>query len=175
MNTADQHGHHPSTFSADQLLQQCLVRRTRHSGPGGQHRNKVETAIEIVHEPTGIVSFAAERRSQDANRQTAIFRLRVLLAIRFRNVSSSDVQPSALWVSRCRSQKIQCNDRHPDFPAMLAEAMNAIHAKDYDVSKAAGALGCTMSQLVRFVGGTPEAFEVVNSQRELRQLHRLKL
>jgi hypothetical protein len=173
MNSEDQQRHHPATLTTEKLLQQCLVRRTRHSGPGGQHRNKVETAIEIVHQPTGIISFAAERRSQDANRQTAIFRLRVLLAVRIRNVDSSDVQPSLMWKSRCRDQKIQCNDRHPDFPAMLAEALDAVHAKDYDVSKAAGALGCTMSQLVRFIGGTPEALEVVNSQRELRQLHRL--
>ena len=63
---------HPVKLTVDALLQQCDIRRTRHSGPGGQHRNKVETAIEITHRPTGIISFAAERRSQEQNRQVAI-------------------------------------------------------------------------------------------------------
>ena len=72
---------HPSRLPEPALMENCLVRRTRHTGPGGQHRNKVETAIEIVHQPTGIVAFAGERRSQEANRQVAVFRLRVLLAL----------------------------------------------------------------------------------------------
>ena len=39
---------HPVRVSDDALLQNCVIRRFRHSGPGGQHRNKVETAIELI-------------------------------------------------------------------------------------------------------------------------------
>lgn len=164
---------HPATIPADQLLQECLQRRTRHSGPGGQHRNKVETAVELVHQPTGITAFAAERRSQEANRQQALFRLRLLLALHLRTVDSPDVQPSPLWQTRCRNQRIACNDRHDDFPAMLAEALNAVDAKDYDVRRAAAALGCSFSQLTRFIARIPEALDLVNSHRADRGLHRL--
>lgn len=150
------------------------MRRTRHSGPGGQHRNKVETAIEIVHEPTGVTSFAAERRSQEANRQVAVFRLRLLLAIRIRCVASSDVQPTELWNSRCRNQRISCSEQHADFPAMIAEALDAIDAKEFDVRKAAAALGCSASQLVRFLAKAPEALAAVNTVRAERGLHRLQ-
>lgn len=166
---------HPALLSTEKLLESCLVRRTRHTGPGGQHRNKVETAVEIVHQPTGIVAFGAERRSQEANRQVAVFRLRTLLAIRFRSVDSAEVHPSPLWTSRCRDQWIACNERHQDFPSMLAEALDAIHAKDYDVSRAAGALGCSSSQLTRFIGKSPEALEMVNAEREKRSLRRLMI
>ncbi len=58
---------------------------------------------------------------------------------------------------------------------MLAEALDAIHAKDYDVSRAAGALGCSSSQLIRFIGKSPEALEMVNSEREKRSLRRLMM
>jgi hypothetical protein len=164
---------HPAAIPIHQLLEQCIERRSRASGPGGQHRNKVETAVELVHQPTGLTALANERRSQEANRQEAIFRLRLLLALRIRTVASSEVDPSPLWRSRCRNQRISCNDRHPDYPALLAEALNAVDAKEYDLRRAAAALGCSSSQLTRFIARTPDALELVNTSRAARGLHRM--
>ena len=65
----------------EQLIAQCRVETLRGSGPGGQHRNKVETAVIITHEPSGLRAEASERRSQEKNRAEAVRRLRVKLAI----------------------------------------------------------------------------------------------
>ncbi|OHB28754.1 MAG: hypothetical protein A2X84_06460 [Desulfuromonadaceae bacterium GWC2_58_13] len=55
------------------------------SGPGGQKKNKTESAVRIHHLPTGMIVTATESRSQSVNKRIALARLRErLLALRRR-------------------------------------------------------------------------------------------
>ena len=57
------------------LLEECEVTPYRSSGPGGQRKNKKETAVRVVHRPTGISRVGTESRSQSANKLLALSRV----------------------------------------------------------------------------------------------------
>ncbi len=68
------------SLPGDALLAECEETFFVASGPGGQHRNKTESGVRLVHGPTGVTVTATERRSQAQNRSAALARLRERLA-----------------------------------------------------------------------------------------------
>jgi ribosome-associated protein len=60
----------------DILKKQVIVETYRSRGPGGQRKNKVETAVRLTHLPSGVTVVATESRSQSENRKLAFERLR---------------------------------------------------------------------------------------------------
>ena len=165
---------HPATIPIDQLENGCSFHRTRRSGPGGQHRNKVESAIVVTHVASGIKAEANERRSQHENRREAIKRLRVRLAIELRTPVNKNDGPSEKWKSRVTSGKIVVSQEHEDFAAMLAEALNMVEDQQFDVAKSAELLGVSTSQLVKLFKNQPEAMSWLNSNRLQKNLTILK-
>jgi hypothetical protein len=165
---------HPAAMETDALLSECELTRGRADGPGGQHRHKVQTLVELRHRPTGVLAQAGERRSAEENKRVAVRRLRLELAVRHRvGVPAGDVR-SAMWRERTRGGKVACNERHADYPAMLAEAMDVLAACGWEPSTAATRLSVTATQLVKLVGKHAPALAEVNRQRAGRGLHALK-
>lgn len=166
---------HPAALDVNALLKECSCTRARRGGPGGQHRNKVETAFLIEHLPTGVAAEANERRSQEENRKVAIHRLRVRLAAVVRYKPSLNAEPSVLWRKRRAGAKIEVSDAHDDYPAILAEALDCIASADYQIATAAQALGVTTSSLVRLIAKSTEAITVVNQERTSRNMPKLHI
>jgi hypothetical protein len=182
-------GVHPAALDDAALLAQCDRSQNRSSGPGGQHRNKVESQVILRHRPTGVVAQAAERRSSHENARVALRRLRLLLAVEVRVAAPAGEVGSALWRSRVTrggkakeeeiapgirvrgaapGGRIACNPEHHDYAALLAEALDVIADAGWDVKRAALRLGVSASQLVKLVKDHPPAFVRLNAERAAR-------
>ncbi len=164
---------HPAAFDDDRLLAESDMKFLRRSGPGGQNRNKVETAVVLHHRPTGTTAEANERRSQAENRREALRRLRFLLALNHRLPVDPLAPPSDLWRSRLKGGRIALNPEHEDVPAILAEALDVLEGRGSDVKAAADVLGCSASQLVKLLKVEPRALAGVNRARAGRGLRPL--
>ncbi|MFO0919855.1 MAG: peptide chain release factor-like protein [Planctomycetaceae bacterium] len=161
---------HPASLEIEELLKDCTVRTARRRGPGGQHRNKTESAVVILHEPTGVEAQAAERRSQPENRHVAVKRLRINLALEVRSAAGGESAPSDLWRSRVRDGKIVCSVEHTDFASLLAEALDVLAFRGGNLHSSAEQLQCSPSQLAKFLYHEPRAFRRFNELRRQRGL-----
>lgn len=162
---------HPCHLSEELLLRQCEVRSDRRSGPGGQHRNKVETAIIIRHLPSGISAEASERRSQADNRRSALQRLRLSLAVGLR--CQPPQEPAAVWRGRVANGRIAIAADHRDFPSLLADVLDHLCTSEHSLPATAQYFGVTASQLIKLLKKHAPALTEVNAQRQRQGLHRL--
>ncbi len=81
MDPGGQPDHEPVDIpeSDEALLAQCDVHTFRAGGPGGQHQNMTDSAVRLVHRPTGVTVTSRAQRSQYLNKLDALRRLRLKL------------------------------------------------------------------------------------------------
>jgi len=69
---------------------------------------------------------------------------------------------------------VSVNTDHDDFPSLLAESLDVLAHHGMDVKSAAAALGCTSSQLTKFLKSEPRALAQINQTRRGAGLHPLQ-
>ena len=133
------------------LLADCDVQTMRASGPGGQKRNKTDSAVRIVHRPTGLVAIASESRSQHENRARALRRLRKLLALRVRRPLEPGEAPAGVVACIGRDGRLTVGQRDRRYLGAAAAVLDVLQAEGGSVSGAAERFGLTTGNLSGFL------------------------
>ncbi len=150
------------------LLSQSEVDTFRARGPGGQKRNKTDSAVRLRHRPTRLVALAVESRSQHENRARALKRLRQSIALQVRMpVDVERYEPGAV-VAECLTvrSRLQVGVRDHRYNRVVAEVLDLLDACGARVSTAAGKLGISTANLVSFFRRDLKLMARVNRMRE---------
>lgn len=148
-----------------ELLRGCKEERYRASGPGGQRRNKVETAIRLRHALSGVSAHAEDSRSPEGNRRRALARLRERIAFEVR--APFGATPPEFAAQRGPRGALRVNTKNPNFPLIAATALDALAEAGGSYAVAAKALEVTTSQLLKFLQSDRELWRAVSEGRSV--------
>jgi hypothetical protein len=146
------------------LLAECDVDTYRASGPGGQKRNKTESAVRLRHRPSGLSVIAEESRSQAENRTRALRRLRTALALRIRRPAEEGV-PEAVRACIGRDGRLDVGRRDARYLPAAAATLDVLASLEGSISAAAQRLGVTTGNLSSFITADDELMTEANRIR----------
>jgi hypothetical protein len=147
------------------ILDQCEVDTLRASGPGGQKRNKTESAVRIRHQPSGIIVIANESRSQHDNRAVALQRLRKALALKLREPFNTQDVPAAISAGIDKKGRLKIGQKDARYIPAVAAALDVLAMHGGRISDAAKQLGISTANLSGFLTEDEDVFVEANVVR----------
>lgn len=164
--------------SDDALIAECDVDRYRASGPGGQHRNKTESAIRLRHRATGVSAISEDSRSQLDNKAFAVRRLRSAIALEVREpVSLENYVPSPRLAAFAAAGTAPLGAKTRltgSYWAAYAELLDLLVAGDLEIGTTARRLGITTGALSKLLLHDDQIARTVNDLRRARQMRPLR-
>ena len=147
-----------------QLLRHCRQDVMRGSGPGGQKRNRTESAVRLTVQGTQIQVVCDKTRSQAKNRELALRELRLRLALdcRFptRDAETEWTEPPPV--------------KRPEFSLWVARVLDVFAGHGWQAGETARALKTSTNHFSRGVLSDDRVLRAVNRERERLGLRALK-
>lgn len=143
-----------------ELLARCRLERFRSSGPGGQHANRTESAVRLVHLACGLTVQRQDHREQDRNRRAALRDLRLALVCRERGRSDP------AWLAPYRKAgRCILGPAAQDYHLVAACCLDALATAQGRLAGAAETLDLSTSQLARLLRAEPRVQACANALR----------
>jgi len=160
--------------SDDALIRESEVDRYRASGPGGQHRNKTESAVRLRHKLSGVSAIGEDSRSQAENKLHAVRRLRAAIALEVRE-PVAEPSPRLLAMVAAGTAPLGAKTRLTgEFWAAIAELLDRLVANNLEIATTAQQLGMTTGALSKLLLHDEQVGRTVNDLRRARNMRPLR-
>jgi hypothetical protein len=162
----------------EQLIAQCEVDRYRASGPGGQHRNKTDSAVRLRHKQLAVTAIGEDSRSQSENKHHAVRRLRSAIALEVREpVAIETFTPSARLAALVAGGTAPLGAKTKqtgEYWAGMAELLDLLVAGALEIGTTAQRLGVTTGAMSKLLLHDEQVARVVNDLRRSKQMRPLR-
>jgi hypothetical protein len=162
----------------DALLASCDIDRYRASGPGGQHRNKTESAVRLRHRETGVSAIGEDSRSQAENKKHAVRRLRSAIALEVREpVEIEGFAASPRLAALVAGGTAPLGERtrlSGEYWAAIGELLDLLVAGALEIGTTAQRLGITTGALSKLLLHDAQVARVVNDLRRAKGMRPLR-
>lgn len=155
-------------MTLDELLAACSQKGFQGSGPGGQHRNKTNTGVQLNLREYNLEIKSCEARSAKENRVHALHRMQMAIALHVREAPSSPEIPFP-------GSNGHIQPSNPQFPLFIAHVFDIMATKSGDTKAAAQAFGLSPSALVKILRQDKACAEKLQKQRIAGGKQKLKL
>jgi hypothetical protein len=162
-------------LSDEALSAQCRWEAFRARGPGGQHRDKTNTAVRVTHLPSGISATGGESRSARENRIHALKRLRLKLALEIREpIDRATFTPPPWFIEArhlprgappSRAPTLELTPRHHAYFQAVGLVIDVVAEMHGDLPAVAAMLGVSTSSLTRFIEQDGQMIAIANRLR----------
>ncbi len=162
----------------DALIAQCEVDRYRASGPGGQHRNKTESAVRLRHKLSGVSAIGEDSRSQSENKLHAVRRLRSAIALELREpVSLDPYVPSRRLAALVAGGTAPLGAKTRGSPASTGRrsaSLDLLVSGGLEIAATAQRLGITTGALSKMLLHDDQVARAVNDLRRAKGMRPLR-
>lgn len=160
--------------SDDALIAQCEVDRYRASGPGGQHRNKTESAVRLRHKLTGVSAIGEDSRSQAENKLHAVRRLRAALALEIREPAAGVSPRLAAFVAAGTAPLGAKTRLTGQYWAAIGELLDLVVTNQLEIGTTAQQLGITTGALSKLLLHDEQVGRALNDLRRAKGMRPLR-
>ncbi len=146
-------------MTIDELLRACTLKGFQGSGPGGQHRNKTNTGVQLCLREFNLEIKSSEARSAHENKVHALHRMQMALALKVRETPQEPEMPFP-------GSNGHIQTSNPLFPLFVAHVFDRMAAKNGDTKSVAAAFGLTPSALVKILRQSKPCAEKLQGNRK---------